>query len=186
MRIPRAQRSSLVPDAQASPQAGVSLSFGVSDTNRLGSSYSVRRPPPPACTPRARRAPFPVNAPPLSHNFFGRISLCLRGLQNVKNRHGQDADAHTGASVLPPGSLTLFPAGGVRGRGLVGRFFPSSAHSRLSGRKPTAAFPSPSASGPSSEPPAPLHRQGGQCMLFYLFTFYHRTIRSLRRIQYSC
>lgn len=181
MRIPRAQRSSLVPDAQASPQAGVSLSFGVSDTNRLGSSYSVRRPPPPACTPRARRAPFPVNAPPLSHNFFGRISLCLRGLQNVKNRHGQNADAHAGASVLPPGSLTL-----VRGRGLAGRFFPSSAHSRLSGRKPTAAFPSPSASGPSSEPPAPLHRQGGQCMLFYLFTFYHRTIRSLRRIQYSC
>lgn len=124
MRIPRAQTSSLVPDAQASPQAGVSLSFGVSDTNRLGSSYSVRRPPPPACTPRARRAPFPVNAPPLSHNFFGRISLCLRGLQNVKNRHGQDADAHAGASVLPPGSLTLFPAGGVRGCGALGSLLP--------------------------------------------------------------
>lgn len=96
---PRAQRSSLVPDTQASPQPGVSLTSGASGTNRLGSSYSGRRPPPPACAPGAHRAPFPVNAPPPSHDFFGRISLCLRGLQNGKNRHGQDATSHTQASV---------------------------------------------------------------------------------------
>lgn len=170
MSIPRAQRNSLVPDTQASPQPGVSLTFGVTNTNGLGSPYSGRRPTPPACAPKS-------SLRVLSNGRSGPIARLLPQNLPLTSWTAKCENSQWPGCQLPHLSISLtsekfptFPLKESGGMWFEHCSFPSSAHSRLSERKLTS-LPS-GASGPSSDPPASLHRHAVANACFFMYVFF--------------
>lgn len=183
MSIARAQRSSLVPDTQACPQPGVSLTFGVSDTSGPGSPCSGRRLTPPACAPRVRCTSFPVNTLAPSHDVFSRISLCLRGLQNMQTHNGQDANSTPWHQSYLRDVSHYFPLT-VRGRVAGVRLLPLlSSQPPLDKEAGVSACGCPTPLAQAQTPSFPPHTQWP--VHAFLFTYFFSTEQVILCVEYS-